>query len=240
MATDGLLPVWQHARMSNYLKQWRESRGLTLEKVGDGIRTDKTQVSKLEKGDRKLSTDWLDRFAKFYKVPAAALLGPPASSADGKIIQPRLGRLGPPIAYISEVNVEASAGAGAIVDSESAEHVWAFPDYWLRAQMGAGAADVKIITVRGDSGMSDPPKATDINPGDKVLVNIADKRPSPPGMFVVFDGLGLVAKRLEYIAKSDPPRVRVLSNNPAYAGYESDLDAVTIQGRIVAKFQRLS
>ena len=63
--------------MSNYLRQWRESRGLTLEQVGNGIGTDKTQVSKLERGDRRLSTDWLEKLARLYGVDTAKLLAPP-------------------------------------------------------------------------------------------------------------------------------------------------------------------
>ena len=42
----------------------------------------------------------------------------------------------------------------------------------------------------------------------------------PPGIFVLFDGLGLVAKWLEHVANSDPPTVRTISDNPVYAPHE--------------------
>lgn len=221
----------------NHLRAWREARGLTLEAVAEMLGTDKTQVSKLERGERGLTDRWIERFAtKVYRVQPPALLMPPP--VGDKRPKPRI--VG--AAIIGEVNVEASAGAGALVEHEGEAYVWAFPEYWLRAEMDAAPADIKILTIRGDSGISDPPRPTDINPGDKVLVNVADRRPSPAGLFVFHDGLALIAKRLEYIARSDPPRVRVSSNNSAYAPYEFELseEENPIRGRIIAKFQRVS
>jgi hypothetical protein len=45
-----------------------------------------------------------------------------------------------------------------------------------------------------------------------VLVDLGRRSPTPPGIFVLHDGMGLVAKRLEYIPNSDPPRVRIISD----------------------------
>jgi hypothetical protein len=46
------------------------------------------------------------------------------------------------------------------------------------------------------------------------LVDLGRRSPTPPGIFVLDDGMGLVAKRLEHIPSSDPPRVRIISDNP--------------------------
>ena len=43
---------------------------------------------------------------------------------------------------------------------------------------------------------------------------------TPPGIFVLFDGLSLVAKRLEKVANFDPPTLWIISDNPIYAPYE--------------------
>jgi phage repressor protein C with HTH and peptisase S24 domain len=56
--------------------------------------------------------------------------------------------------------------------------------------------------------------------------------PTPPGIFVLFDGLGLVAKRLEHVASAEPPLVRIISDNPLYAPYERSAEEITIVGRI--------
>jgi phage repressor protein C with HTH and peptisase S24 domain len=68
--------------------------------------------------------------------------------------------------------------------------------------------------------------------GDIVLVDTARKIPTPPGIFVLHDGMGLVAKRLEHIPQSDPPRVRIISDNSFYQPYECTADEVNIIGRI--------
>ena len=56
--------------------------------------------------------------------------------------------------------------------------------------------------------------------------------PPPPGIFVLFDGMGLVAKRLENIPNDDPPKVRVIPDNTFYSAYERTADEVNIIGRI--------
>ena len=42
---------------------------------------------------------------------------------------------------------------------------------------------------------------------------------------------GLVAKRLEHIPNSDPPRVRIISDNPLYKPYEGSGEEVNVIGR---------
>jgi phage repressor protein C with HTH and peptisase S24 domain len=68
--------------------------------------------------------------------------------------------------------------------------------------------------------------------GDTVLVDLSRKSPSPAGIFVLHDGLSLVAKRLEHVPMSEPPRLRIISDNPHYAPYECLASEVTIVGRI--------
>ena len=63
-------------------------------------------------------------------------------------------------------------------------------------------------------------------------VDLGRCSPTPPGIFVLHDGMGLVAKRLEYIPNSDPPRVRIISDNPLYKPYEGSGDEINVNGRI--------
>jgi phage repressor protein C with HTH and peptisase S24 domain len=68
--------------------------------------------------------------------------------------------------------------------------------------------------------------------GDIVLVDLGRRSPTPPGIFVLHDGMGLVAKRLEHIPNSDPPRLRIISDNPLYKPYEGSGEEVNVIGRI--------
>jgi len=62
--------------------------------------------------------------------------------------------------------------------------------------------------------------------------------PSPPGVYVLWDGLGLVLKRVEVIfGTQDPVMIRISSINPAYSSYDRALNEVHINGRVVGKWQ---
>ena len=71
------------------------------------------------------------------------------------------------------------------------------------------------------------------------MINTADRIPTPPGTFIVHDGFGLVANRVESVPNSDPPTIRISSNNKNYEPYERTIDEAYVMGRVVGKWQRL-
>jgi phage repressor protein C with HTH and peptisase S24 domain len=127
---------------------------------------------------------------------------------------------------ISSVAVTASMGGGAVVEAEGDGRPYHFQRSWIRHKLRATPADLRIMHVEGDSMMPT------LHPGDIVLVDLARRAPTPPGIFVLHDGMGLVAKRLDHIPNSEPPRVRIISDNPLYAPYEGTAEEVNIIGRI--------
>ena len=64
-------------------------------------------------------------------------------------------------------------------------------------------------------------------------------RPSPPGIFILDDGVGLVAKRIEIIPNTTPQMLRISSENSAYSSYQRRIDEVHIIGRVVWFARRL-
>jgi len=64
-------------------------------------------------------------------------------------------------------------------------------------------------------------------------------RPSPPGIFILDDGVGLVAKRIEIIPSTTPQMLRISSENSAYSSYQRRIDEVHIIGRVVWFARRL-
>ena len=89
-----------------------------------------------------------------------------------------------------------------------------------------GAEVIKVEPPEGDS------MRPTLEDGDTVLVDMNQKSPMPPGIFVLHDGMGLVAKRLEHVPNSTPPAVRVISDNGLYSPYERTSDEINIVGRI--------
>jgi phage repressor protein C with HTH and peptisase S24 domain len=127
---------------------------------------------------------------------------------------------------IPSVTVTASMGGGSVVEEEPEGRPYHFQSSWIRHKLRAQPADLRIMHVEGDSMMPT------LHHGDVVLVDLVRRAPTPPGIFVLHDGMGLVAKRLEHIPNSDPPRVRILSDNAFYAPYDCTAEEVNIIGRI--------
>lgn len=164
------------------------------------------------------TTEKLDRVAKVLGTTVGYLL----HGAESKATRARSGYVRVPF-----VKVEASLGGGTLATDEEEGEPWWFRRAWLRDTLSARPADLRLIAVRGDS------MEPTLNGGDIIMVDVGDQAPTPPGIFVLFDGIGLVAKRLEHVPNSDPPRVRVISDNPRYATYERTSEEVSITGRVV-------
>jgi hypothetical protein len=151
--------------------------------------------------------------------PLAA--APPQAEGNGRTLR------------IEELDVRAGAGNGLVGENEKVIAEWQVPSGIVRGYSTAPADELRIITVLGDS------MEPTLLPGQRVLVDTGDRMPSPPGIFVVWDGLGLVVKRLQVLPHSDPPRVKIASDNPKYDAYERTLDEAYIQGRVIGQWRWL-
>lgn len=156
---------------------------------------------------------------------------------------------------VRELDARAGAGGGGTLDAInitddygnqiSAEVVkdhWHIPSSFLRGELRLEASKAVMIEVTGDSGYdpSNPHTPGSVFPGDRVIVNTSDTRPSPPGPFLVYDGTGFVIKLCEPVHGSEPPAIRLSSRNPGYSPYEIPLDdGHTIVGRVVGRFTRM-
>jgi len=59
---------------NNYLRVWRQYRGLTQAQLAEAIGTTAPVVSLLECGDRQLAPKWLRRLARVLNAPTGAFL----------------------------------------------------------------------------------------------------------------------------------------------------------------------
>jgi transcriptional regulator with XRE-family HTH domain len=144
---------------------------------------------------------------------------------------------------ILEVDVRAGAGGGgvpieAFVHDEqgnvySAEAIaaeWSLPPAIMQGVLHASARHVRVFEVIGDS------MEPRLYEGDRVFIDLRYTIPSPEGIFALWDGFGLVIKRLQIVMSSEPTRVRVISANTSYSPYEAALDDVRIIGRFAGRF----
>jgi phage repressor protein C with HTH and peptisase S24 domain len=137
-------------------------------------------------------------------------------------------------ASVPEIDVRASAGPGALNEGlEAVARTWVFPEEMLRHELRARPADLRVITIDGDS--MEPL----LSSGDRILVDVSQRVPVPPGVFVIWDGMGVVAKRVEHVPSSEPTTVVIRSINPDYPTYERHAEEVTIIGRVIWAAKKL-
>jgi len=233
MATDCLISQWQHGGMTNFLRQWREARGLTLEQVGSAIGSDKTQISKLEKGDRKLSVQWLERLATFYGVDPGELLKTPgertvlAKLADTHGLESNV-EAGPAMGSITslplDVPVYGTAVGGNHGDFSLNGQV---VDYVRRPPGVLRNRSVFCVFLRGDSmePRLDNGELIYVNPsrpakpGDDVLVELKPLTGGEPGPAYIKrlesqTPTKLVLKQFNPPAKIEIPLAKVLRISP--------------------------
>jgi phage repressor protein C with HTH and peptisase S24 domain len=150
---------------------------------------------------------------------------PPQAGAGARASEP-----GSAMVPIIELDVRAGAGGGALNNDETETGRWHIPGELVRSVTTAPVAALRILTVYGDS------MEPEFRPGQRVMVDSSDQLPSPPGVFVAWDGLATVIKRVEFVPHSDPPRVRFSSDNPRYQPYERTLEEAHIRGRVIGRW----
>ena len=106
---------------------------------------------------------------------------------------------------------------------------WHIPRDFMPYLLG----EPRIIRVNGDS------MRPDFRPGDMVMIDTGYTKPSPPGNYAIFDGIGVMFKRLEVCYERRV--VRVISYNQeryppiefSYDHLRDKPDALCIVGRAV-------
>ena len=142
--------------------------------------------------------------------------------------------VGAPVAAVPEMDVAAGAGYLALNEDAPRENArWYLPEAMLRQEGGANPTDLRIVRVRGDS--MEPL----LGEGDRLVIDTARTRPSTGELCALWDGHGLVVKRVEIVRGTGPVRLRLTSANPAYAPYTCLADEARIVGKVLWVVRRL-
>ncbi|WP_299310349.1 S24 family peptidase [uncultured Croceicoccus sp.] len=162
---------------------------------------------KLDDEDRKI-------LASFFGVDEQVFGGPANVVWDGLVEIPVL-------------DVEASAGFGAVAASETARTRFGFDERWLRSLTSAKSASLSIVRVMGDS------MEPTLSDGDEVLVDASDHASRlRDGIYVLRADDALVVKRVAI--KPGGKQITIASDNPAYPTW-SDMNRseVHVVGRVI-------
>lgn len=199
------------------------------------LELDPAAVNRMLSGNRKISAVEMTMIDVFLndafsgQINDAPVSGPGAASVR-----------------VPEIDVRAGAGGGGLVnedyfrdengDTWSKDGVlaeWDLPVEYVRHALRADTSHLRIVEVLGDSNFPT------LSSGDKVFVDLSHRVPSPDGLFALWDGMGVVIKRIEKIPMSDPTTLKLISDNPRHNTYEITLDEANIIGRVCGRISVL-
>lgn len=170
---------------------------------------------------RKLDSDDLEILARHFGVSEAELGGRPVpASADG-------------MERVRRLDVDASAGPGALGEERSAAGHIAFDPLWLKHLSGGRPGDLSFIRVQGDS--MEPTLAD----GDDILVDTGTHaKRLRDGIYVLRRDEVLMVKRLAPNPAGGTVTIR--SDNPAYPEWpDCDPASFELIGRVIWAGRRL-
>lgn len=129
---------------------------------------------------------------------------------------------------IPKLDIDVSAGPGSDIDDEYAniEH-YIFKRSWIQGKLATSPNHLRMLKITGDS------MEPTLSHGDVILVDTSKTKPSPPGIFVLHDGFGLVVKRLDLLPDGAEPKLVIKSDNSQYSAYERKLSDTRIIARVV-------
>ncbi|SPL65406.1 LexA family transcriptional regulator [Ochrobactrum soli] len=181
-----------------------------------------------ENGTRGFDKDAL-LYAKHYGVDPAWLLFGTVPLADPADDEGQAARL------------KAKSNAAELIRSTNLDEFWDMPKDFLEVGLDIHNDCARVMEIVGDY-MYDPYNPTapgSLFPGDSVIIDMNDTRPTPPGAFAVYDGDAVSVKMVEVLPSEGPPLVRITGRNPRYEGYERSASDVPIVGRVKAKVTML-
>ena len=178
---------------------------------------------------RKLDENDRRTLAAYFGIDEALLGGPRHDSVreqsrknGGKR------RDGAPFALVPKLELEASAGAGAVPGEECAAGAVGFDRRWLAA-LGLSAENLSIIDVKGES------MAPTLSNGDNIMVDLADGSDRlRDGIYVLRLDDMLMVKRVSLSPRTGRKALTISSDNPHFPSWEDvDRSLVDIVGRVV-------
>ena len=218
------------SNLGSRIAQARSGRGFSQAKIGEACGVTRAAVTQWESNETIPETPKLIPLSDILDVAIDWLLKGKSESPDlPPVVNPPGGGYVP----VPESSGRLAAGHGAEDQDAETRDVHYFSENTIRYELNARPEDCEVIRVEGDS------MVPTLRPHDRVMVDLSKKAPSPGGVFALFDGLSVIVKRLEYIHGSDPPTVRIISDNDRHPNYERTLEEAHIIGRVIWRARRL-
>jgi len=196
----------------------RKQRGCTYTGISEMLGRNPSYIQQFIRRGSPKQLDERDRMilARFFGVDEKVLGGP--TRRDGPVVE---------LVQVPMLDVEASAGHGALAELEMKSAQFGFDEKWLRKLTASRASSLSIIRVVGDS--MEPA----LHDGDEVMVDLGDGSARlRDGIYVLRMDGALQVKRIAI--EPTGKLVSVVSDNPAYPSWAGlERRAITVVGRVL-------
>lgn len=109
------------------------------------------------------------------------------------------------------LEIKAAAGGGSLIEHERAVEALHFRKDWVRSELNAAPADLRLIYIHGDS------MEPTLHAGDVILLNMREHQVARDGIYVLRIDGSLLVKRLQRLPGGG---LMVISDNPAYQAFQ--------------------
>ena len=200
------------------LERLIQERGVNYSSVSRLLGRNAAYIQQYIKRNSPRHLDEKDRLvlARFFGVDEK-VLGAPARRS-GPVVE---------LVQVPILDVDASAGHGALAEMEAKSSQFGFEEKWLRRLTASKASSLSIIHVLGDS------MEPTLHDGDEVLVDLGDGQSRlRDGIYVLRMDDALSVKRIAI--EPSGRRISVTSDNPTYPSWNGlDRRNVNIVGRVL-------
>lgn len=220
----GAALVFESMTYKTNVKLLMNERGINNSAMGRALKISSQAVSQWFSPEGEPPKDRVEQIAEVLGVDPGDLL----SNDLDKLLKSRPAPKASVESYvpIKRPVIRPGAGGPGAFDEEMQEPIL-MPVSLIRDALKGRPDDFVYLEVEGQS------MQPVLESGDHILVDRRKTDPSNPGLFVVWDGTGLVTKWVEFAREYDPPRLRLMSENKRFTTYEPLLEESQIVGRIV-------
>lgn len=199
---------------SQWLKvQFELNPGKSKADLARALNLEPPAISKILSGNRQIKAQEYLEMRKFFNLPVDG-----EKAVGQPVNQYRLSTLGP--ASMSDV-----AGAN------NQQTPWVMPASVFNQRTNASPEDIKIFQIQEKT------MEPDYNLGEHVVIDLSNKTPSPPGVFIISDGFGHLIRQCEYIPKSNPPEIKISALKQGFQPQILKEQDFKIIGKVIAKVQ---
>lgn len=157
---------------ANNIAHFREERGWSRPELGKRMGTSAQQIERLEKGQRNLTVDWIDKAADALGVRPADLIIPLGDERISPVRTASLSEIAEEhdFTLLEELDLALGMGATFLDRHPDVLGLVPFKNDWLRGLYDGPVDRLKVVRGKGDS------MQPTIHDGDIVIVDTASRR----------------------------------------------------------------